>query len=139
MSNAIYDKTRLDVDELGRNKLHYAANNGSTLVAKILINQGYDVNAQDANGWTALHFAAQNNHFDIIDLLLDNNADPNLYDKQGNGPLWIAAMHTKGDNQGVVALLKSNADPEHKNHHGRTPKYIAHTLNNELDEIFSAY
>lgn len=124
------------VDEFGRNKLHYAANNGISMTVKKLIDQGIDINAQDNNGWTALHFASQNNHFDTIDLLLENNANPNIHDKQGNGPLWTAAMSANGKCQGVISLLKAKADPNHKNHHGRTPHYIANFLKTGLVEVF---
>lgn len=128
------------VDEFGRNKLHYAANNGVAMIVKKLIDEGIDINAQDNNGWTALHFASQNNHFDTINLLLENKADPNIHDKQGNGPLWIAGINVKnGDCAGIISLLKSHADPEHKNNHGRSPQYIAKTIGAGLEDAFAPY
>jgi len=127
------------VDELGRTKLHYAANNGILKTVKKLLDEGIDVNAQDDIGWTALHFAAQNNHFKTIELLLEYKANPNLHDKQGNGPLWTAGMNIKGNCQGVISLLKAHANPNHKNHHGRTPLYIAKTIGDGLEEAFSPY
>ena len=127
------------VDDLGRTKLHFAANNGSVATVKKLLGDGIDINAQDDIGWTALHFASQNNHFKTMALLLEYNADPNLHDKQGNGPLWTAAMHVKkGDCQGVITLLKANANPDHENHHGRTPRYIAKTIGDGLEEAFAS-
>ena len=133
------ENPRDSLDELERSKLHYAANNGSSLLVLQLINDGIDINAQDAIGWTPLHFAAQNSHFAIIDLLLEYNANPNLHDKQGNGPLWIAAMSILKSSHGVESLLKTGANPDHKNHHGRTPFYIANTIKKELKEVFEFY
>ena len=136
---APFENPRDTLDELGRSKLHYASNNGSSLLVLQLINDGIDINAQDTIGWTPLHFAAQNSHFAIIDLLLEYNANPNLHDKQGNGPLWVATMNAKKSSHGVESLLKAEANPNHKNHHGRTPLYIANTIKSELKEVFESY
>jgi len=137
--NVPYQNSRDNVDEFGRNKLHYAANNGSSLLLKNLINQGIDIDAQDNNGWTALHFAAQNSHFDVIDLLIENKANINIVDKQGNGPLWTASMNAKGDYRGVLSLLKSGANPNYENIHGRSPISIAKSLPQGLLECFAPY
>lgn len=134
-----YNNPRDVVDEFGRNKLHYAANNGVLLIVKKLLDEGIDINAKDNNGWTALHFASQNNHFKTIELLLEYKADPNIHDKQGNGPLWTASMHAKGDYHGILSLLKSHADPNHKNKHGRSPLYMANALDHGLEDVFAPY
>lgn len=136
---APFENPRDSLDELDRSKLHYAANNGSSLLVLKLINDGIDINAQDAIGFTPLHFASQNSHFAIIDLLLEYNANPNLHDKQGNGPLWVAAMNARKSSYGIESLLKAGANPNHKNHHDRTPLYIANTIKNELKEVFTSY
>ena len=122
-----YHNPRDDIDEFGRNKLHYAANNGVLLIVKKLLDEGIDVDAQDYNGWTALHFAAQNNHFKVIQ------------DKQGNGPLWTAAMHANGKYDGIQSLLNAHADPNHKNNHGRSPVYMSNILDPGLEEMFSPF
>lgn len=135
-----HENPRDAVDELGRTKLHFAANNGILATVKKLLDAGIDVDAQDDIGWTALHFAAQNNHFKTIELLLEYKANPNIHDKQGNGPLWTAGMNVKNGNcQAVISLLKANADPNYKNHHGRTPQYIAKTIGDGLEEAFLSY
>ncbi len=139
LGRAPYGNPRDNVDEFGRNKLHYAANNGVLLSVKKLLDDGINIDAKDNNGWTSLHFASQNNHFKTIDLLLKYKADPNIYDEQGNGPLWIAAMHAKGKCDGVISLLKSHANPDHKNKHGRSPVYIANSFKNGLVEAFASY
>lgn len=138
-SQTPYKHFKDTVDEFGRGKLHYAANNGSVMTVKKLIDAGVDINVSDNIGWTALHFASQNSHFDVIDLLLEHKANPNIADKQGNGPLWVAAMNAKGNCRGVISLLKSNANPNHQNIHGRSPVYIVKTLHQGLDEAFAPY
>ncbi|MDH5602023.1 MAG: ankyrin repeat domain-containing protein [Gammaproteobacteria bacterium] len=135
-----HENPRDAVDDFGRTKLHSSANNGIIATVKNLLDEGIDINTQDDIGWTALHFAAQNNHFKTIEILLEYHADPNIYDKQGNGPLWTAAMNVKNGNcQAIIALLSANADPDHANHHGRTPRYIAKTLGDGIDEAFARY
>ena len=47
-------------DEIERTALHWAAEKGHVDVAKVLIQNGADVNAVDCNyKWTALHEAAR--------------------------------------------------------------------------------
>ena len=138
-SDTHYGNARDTVDELGRNKLHHAANNGDYHLIRQILSEGVDVDVQDDNGWTALYFAAQSNHFETIDLLLEYKADPNIHNKQGNGPLWIAAINANGKYHGVLSLLKSHADPHHKNKHDRSPLYIANSIDHGLEEIFIPY
>ncbi|MCW8899826.1 MAG: ankyrin repeat domain-containing protein [Gammaproteobacteria bacterium] len=136
----VHDDLLYSIDEFGRNKLHYAANNGNLVSVTKLLGEGINIDAQDDIGWTALHFAAQNNHFKTIELLLEYKANPNIHDKQGNGPLWTAGMNVKkGNYQAVVALLKAKANPNHSNHHGRSPLYIAKTMGDGLEEAFAKY
>ena len=50
---------------------------GHVDVAKVLIQNGADVNAVDEDKWTALHFAAENGHVDVAKVLIQNGADVN--------------------------------------------------------------
>ncbi len=86
---------REGVDEYGRTKIHYAADEGDVEFIKTCIEEGVNLNAQDDNGWPPLHFAAQGNRFEAIDLLLANQGDPNLHDHHGNGPLWTATLNAE--------------------------------------------
>lgn len=59
--------------------LHFAADDGLTDVAKLLITKGkIPINTIDQSGWTALHLAAGHNHSDLVTLLLENGADINI-------------------------------------------------------------
>ena len=49
MNNAEHNNHRDFVDEFGRNRLHYAANNGILLKIEKLLNEGVDVDANVIN------------------------------------------------------------------------------------------
>jgi len=95
--------------------LCYAARDGLTDVARVLIEKGANVNHSQARVdgkepfgvdtvyWTPLHFAARNNHREICALLLDNGARVNAKDRTtGMTPLHLAVMF---EHVGVVELL----------------------------------
>ena len=48
-------------------------------------------------------------------------------------------MHANGKYDGILSLLKANADPNHKNKHGRSPVYMSNTLDNGLEDVFKPY
>ena len=58
---------------------------GHVDVAKVLIQNGADVNAVDKDKWTALHFAAEKGHVDVAKVLIQNGADVNAVDEKKNG------------------------------------------------------
>ena len=70
---------------LKRTALHFAAKNGHVDVAKVLIQNGADVNAveKDKDG-TALHGARSltNGHVDVAKVLIQNGADVNAVDER---------------------------------------------------------
>ena len=57
--------------------LHDAADEGHVDVAKVLIQNGVDVNAVDEDEKAALHWAAENERVDLAKVLLENGADVN--------------------------------------------------------------
>jgi ankyrin repeat protein len=68
-----------------------------------LVENGADINARDAAGYTALHFAAKGNHnLAQIGELLSLGAKPGLKAKDGSTPLSIAKAN---DKQKLSALL----------------------------------
>ncbi|MGL5254269.1 MAG: ankyrin repeat domain-containing protein [Brevinema sp.] len=48
-----------------------------------LLQQGFDINYQDSNGWTGLMVSAITGHIDIVKFLVANNADLNIKDNRG--------------------------------------------------------
>ena len=59
--------------------LHFAADDGFTDIARLLIEKGkIPVNAVDQTGWSSLHLAAGHNYLDIVKLLIENGAEINI-------------------------------------------------------------
>lgn len=77
--------------------------------AKILINLGADVNAQNHQKITPLMFAAAFSTEEIVKLLISRKADVNAADEEGNTPLTWAVMHSKKI-ENVQALINSGAN-----------------------------
>lgn len=84
-----------------------ASQGGFDLVAKLLIDHGANINAQDERGWTALHFAARCGHKQLAKLLLNDKADHRLCDTDGSTALDVAIRgHRPGiDDVDVLELL----------------------------------
>ena len=71
--------------------MHFAAQYGHVDVAKVLIQNGADVNSVMRDDWTALHLAAWSGYADIAKVLLQNGADVNAVQKNNWTALWCAA------------------------------------------------
>ncbi|XP_071572809.1 uncharacterized protein [Temnothorax nylanderi] len=76
-----------ELDAANKTLLHYAAENDQLEVAKYLIAQGADVNAEDVNGLTPMHIAANFGYKDFIKVLLKNGAVYNAVDNSDEKPL----------------------------------------------------
>ena len=88
----------------GWTSLMYAAWNGETEIAEILLNYNADANVRDRYGRTALHKAAYYGHDIIVYLLLKNNADYTLKGRSGKTALDLAKEQ---GHIGVIELLES--------------------------------
>ena len=62
--------------------LHFAALNGHTEVAKLLLEAGADKDAANNLGITALHSAAESGHIEVVKLLLAAGADKDKADSE---------------------------------------------------------
>ena len=62
--------------------LHIAAKNGHVDVAKVLIQNGADVNAVQKDRWTVLDLAVKFGHIDFVKVLIQNGADVNAAREQ---------------------------------------------------------
>jgi ankyrin repeat protein len=119
---------RPPADVSGRVPLHYAALFGDLHRAQELVDGGIDVRIDDHDGQTPLHYAAQGCSVAVAELLLANGARVDDEDMDGNTPLWCATLRTRGEGPIVRLLLGHGANPNHRNHEGRTPRELAKAL-----------
>jgi hypothetical protein len=76
----------------GATALHIAARQGNLEMARILVENGADVNAIDLEGWTPLMRAAFFQNNEIVDLLLSNGAAAQLLNSIGESVIVHAAI-----------------------------------------------
>ena len=123
-------------DKHGWTPLHYAASpsvtllhvhdssamigisNGSVDVAKILIEAGAKIDAQNSKKSTALHLAIKNHFTDLVNYLVTKGARLNIRDDAGMTPIYYAAG--RGYVDMVTLLLKFDADIHIKDFKNRT-------------------
>ena len=70
--------------------IHEAAQKGDLEDVKRHLENGMDVNAKDARGWTPLHYAADEGHKEVIALLISKGADVNIRNNKEWSPLLCA-------------------------------------------------
>ncbi len=99
-----------ELDEYGFTPLIEAAIADNFEIAKVLIENGVNVNLQDMTGGTALHWAAENNNLNLAELLLKKGADPNAYTFAGQPILVIPILRQKNKLKNL--LLKNGASLE---------------------------
>jgi ankyrin repeat protein len=80
----------------GTSKEEQGTSTKGTLVAKLLIMKGADVNAK-SNGSTPLQLAAESGYKEMTDILLTNKADINAKNNEGKTPLGVALSYDKKD------------------------------------------
>ncbi len=102
-----------------RPPLAWAARNGQLEIARLLIQQGANVNGRDVWGSTPLHLAV--GYPDIVDLLIASGANVNLRDGFGNTPLHLAVRQPFDALTVVQKLLKAGAAVNPKNGFDKTP------------------
>jgi ankyrin repeat protein len=104
---AKHPKTNVNVqNRLDETPLMLAAITNQLELAKVLIEQGADVNRP---GWTPLHYAATRGHREMMRLLLDNDAYIDSESANGTTPLMMAAYSAPP--LAVKLLLEEGADP----------------------------
>lgn len=90
--------------------LRLASMNGNVEVAKILIENGADVNKTDKIKKSPLMVAAVNGHFPLVQLLVENGADVHAVNKYGKTALDFAESFGR---KNVVAYLQAVLEQEH--------------------------
>ncbi len=93
----------------GFSALLFAARQGDTAIADLLLTAGADVDGQAGNGASPLVVAIHSGHPALARLLLERGADPDAIDA-GYNALHAAVL--RGDLDSVVALLEHGADPD---------------------------
>ncbi len=92
----------------GSKPLHWAAKNGRTQVARLLLEHQADVDASDAKRRTPLHWASVGGHPEVMQLLLRHNALVNSPDHLGETPLHLAA--SDGHVAAAMVLFENGAE-----------------------------
>ncbi|CAD7698109.1 unnamed protein product [Ostreobium quekettii] len=110
-------------DHNGWTPLMFAAENGHTATAELLLNRGACVNLTKQNSWTPLILAADGGHMDTAELLVDRGASVDMTNKMGDTPLMYAADGGHGDM--AEMLLSRCATVDIANENGRTALMFA--------------
>jgi len=84
--------------------LHSAVAGQHLGIAKLLVEHGALVNAEQEGGFTPLHGACQNGQVEMVKLLLDNGADIHALSHEGRSALFFAR---EGSHTQVIALLEA--------------------------------
>jgi uncharacterized protein len=74
----------------GFSALQFAAREGDTKMAKVMLDAGVDINFPDIDNTSAIVVAIMNKRYTLAKYLLDRGADPNVNDVKGRGALYAA-------------------------------------------------
>ena len=83
--------------------IHAAVAGKHRAIARMLVENGANVNARQQQGWTPLHAAAQNGDEELVQLLLEKGADREARSEGGQTALDLAMVNGHG---GVARLLE---------------------------------
>ena len=99
---------------------------------RTLLKQPGNVNATEADGFTALHWAAQRNDMQLVELLLGAGANAKASTRYNITPLYLAAVN--GNAAVIERLLKTGADPNGTSQEGQTMLMTA-ALSGKADAV----
>ena len=88
----------------GMTGLHVAAMRGFVPIAKVLVDNGATIDAEDDCGCTPLYLAARSNQLQYLNYLLSQKSPVNIANNEGYTPLHIAARY--GHTTIISVLLK---------------------------------
>ncbi|KAN0087259.1 hypothetical protein V8E54_000947 [Elaphomyces granulatus] len=117
MMRLVEEKDPDTEDSNGRTPLSYAAENGNSLMVKLLFNYNVDIHHKCKKGWTPLSVAIEGGSAATVQLLLAQGAKIDF--RYEVTPLSRAAE--KGDKAVVELLLKNGAQPDFEDEKGWTP------------------
>lgn len=104
--------------------LCYAIDQSKLDIAKLLIDNNYDINKQDNLYLTPLIYSIKYKQHEIVKILFDKNVDVKYYGAEGDDNPMIDAIKNK-DNYVINLLLEHNFDVNKYNRHLEIPLHIA--------------
>ena len=135
-------KTTVDPDQrddFGGTALHAAMFQKNTEIIELLLDYGFDPNAQGtANGYTPLHDAVWADNLDAVIILLKNGANPEIQAKDGLTP------HAKAVKEGKMKIARQIAadrdrGPSGSSHGGRSYRYGENDIKAFVYRWFAAF
>jgi hypothetical protein len=90
LPDASVDEINLTEPDMGQAALHFAVDESSIEVVKLLIEYGANINMPNRYGRTPLHIAAMYNRWDSAEALIDAGADMTIRDGWGHQALLMA-------------------------------------------------
>jgi Ankyrin repeats (3 copies)/Ankyrin repeats (many copies) len=111
----------------GHTALHLAASAGHVAVVELLLAQGATPGMRDAEGWTAMRHALENGHHSVLRAIVNHNPDSYTLDAKVDQMDHVILHHavSYGDEDLVLLLLRSGANPNIQNRFGQTPLHLA--------------
>jgi len=113
-------------------KLIDAVKSGDAKTVRSLLALHAEVNAAEADGFTALHWAAQRDNLEIADLLLKSGANVKAASEYNITPLSLAC--TNGDARMIERFLEAGADANATSEQGQTALMTA-ALTGKVDAV----
>ncbi|XP_022798795.1 protein phosphatase 1 regulatory subunit 12B-like [Stylophora pistillata] len=127
-----FHKARInEQDEKGSTVLHRSCLSGQLEMARLLVENGAELELRDERGWTCLHYAAFGGHVDVVNFLINSCVDVTATSHEGQLAIDVA----KGE--GIVFLLASailRAGKEHL----LQPYMDGSTLSSETESLRSS-
>ena len=111
-------------NKVGQRPLHFAAFEGNTEIARLLIDSGAIIEIEDDSNQRPIHYASYTGHESVILLLLERGADVNCKNKFGLTPLHYAVYHDSLN--AAKVLLEHGASVYARDEYGMTP--IKHAI-----------
>lgn len=100
--------------------LHEAAKKGDVTQVKTLIEEGANINEQDAKGRTPLHWATEKGHPEVVEALIEAGADTNIEDENGERALQLVIDYDRATKDQLRAarrfVLYNKTRPSDKYH-----------------------